>query len=83
MRDTEKQRQRQREEKKAPCREPNAGLNPGTPGSHPELKIGAQPLSHPGIPGLFFVRPLILNQKTQLTFLLYSTKHRDLNRMRR
>ena len=26
------------------------GLSPGTPGSHPELKAEAQPLSHPGIP---------------------------------
>ena len=31
-------------------REPNAGLDPGTPGSHPELKADAQPLSHSGIP---------------------------------
>ena len=26
------------------------GLDPRTPGSHPGLKGGAQPLSHPGIP---------------------------------
>ena len=26
------------------------GLDPGTPGSHPESKADAQPLSHPGIP---------------------------------
>ena len=26
------------------------GLDPGTPGSYPELKAGAQPLSHPGVP---------------------------------
>ena len=25
------------------------GLNPATPGSHPELKTAAQPLSHPGV----------------------------------
>ena len=25
-------------------------LNPGTPGSHPWLKAGTKPLSHPGIP---------------------------------
>ena len=51
MRDThrEKQRQRQRE-KQAPCREPNAGLDPRSPGSHPGPKAGAKPLSHPGIP---------------------------------
>ena len=47
----ERQRHRQRErEKQAPCREPNAGLDPGTPGSHPGPKAGAKPLSHPGIP---------------------------------
>ena len=26
------------------------GLDPRTPGSQPELKAGAQPLSHPGAP---------------------------------
>ena len=28
----------------------NEGLNLGTPGSRPEPKANAQPLSHPGIP---------------------------------
>ena len=45
----ERQRHRQRE-KQAPCREPNGGLDPGTPGAHQGLKAGAQPLSHPGCP---------------------------------
>ena len=36
-------------EKQAPCREPDAGLDPRTPGSHPEPKADVQPLSHPGI----------------------------------
>ena len=49
MRDTERQRHRQRE-KRAPCREPSVGLDPWTPGSRPELKADAQMLSHPGIP---------------------------------
>ena len=53
MRDTEggrgRQRHRQRE-KQAPCREPNMGLDPRTPGSHPGPKAGAKSLSHPGIP---------------------------------
>ena len=49
MRDTERQRHRQKE-KQAPCGEPNAGLDPRTPGSHPEPKAGTQPLSHPGVP---------------------------------
>ena len=46
-RERERQRHRQRE-KQAPCREPNMGFDPGTPGSCPELKAGAKPLSHPG-----------------------------------
>ena len=33
----ERQRHRQRE-KQAPCREPNMGLDPGSPGSHPGLQ---------------------------------------------
>ena len=36
----ERQRHRQREEQ-APCREPDVGLDPRTPGSHPELKADA------------------------------------------
>ena len=34
----ERQRHRQRE-KQAPCREPNVGLDPWSPGSHPGLKV--------------------------------------------
>ena len=51
MRDIGKERQshKQREEKQAPCKKPDAGLNPVTPGSHPELKADAQPLSHPDV----------------------------------
>ena len=48
MRDTERERQRHRQrEKQAPCREPDGGLDPRTPGSHPELKADAHLLSHP------------------------------------
>ena len=43
------QRHRQRE-KQAACREPDVGLDPGSPGSGPGPKAGAKPLSHPGIP---------------------------------
>ena len=51
MRDTQRQRQRHRQrENQAPCMKPDVGLNPGTPGSHPEPKADAQPLSHPGVP---------------------------------
>ena len=49
----ERQRHRQRE-KQAPCREPHVGLNPRTPGSGPESKADAQPLSHPGVPKTYF-----------------------------
>ena len=52
-RHTERQRFKQRK-KQAPCREPDAGLYPRTPGSHPEPKADAQPLSHPGIPTFDF-----------------------------
>ena len=43
MRDTERERERERQrhrqrEKQAPCREPNVGLDPGSPGSHPGLQ---------------------------------------------
>ena len=37
QRETERQRHRQRE-KQAPCREPDVGLDPRSPGSHPRLK---------------------------------------------
>ena len=49
----ERQRHRQRE-KQGPCREPDAGLDPRTPGSRLEPKADAQLLSHPGIPLFFF-----------------------------
>ena len=55
----ERQRHRKRE-KQAPCREPNVGLNPRSPGSRPGPKAGAKPLSHSGIPkkhSLFFLIP--------------------------
>ena len=42
MRETQRERERKAEtrqrEKQAPCREPDVGLNPGSPGSHPGLK---------------------------------------------
>ena len=31
-------------------REPNVGFDPGSPGSRPGPKAGANPLRHPGIP---------------------------------
>ena len=49
MRDTQRQRHRQRE-KQAPHGEFVAGLDPRTPGSGSEPKADAPPLSHPGAP---------------------------------
>ena len=47
--ETQRKRQRHRQrEKQAPCGEPNAGLDPRSPGSWPEPKADAQLLSHPG-----------------------------------
>ena len=60
----ERQSHRQRE-KQAPSREPDMGLDPGTPGSCPELKADTQPLSYPGIPML---SNLNINQQ-QVTFI--------------
>ena len=54
MRGTERQRHKQRE-KQAPSGEPDAGVDPRTPGSGPELKANAQPLSHPGAPVIIFL----------------------------
>ena len=50
MRDTQKERHRQRE-KQAPYQEPDARLEPRTWGSGPGRKADTQPLSHPGTPG--------------------------------
>ena len=56
MIDIERQR-----EKQAPYREPDVGLDPRTPRSHPGPKAGTKPLSHPGNPPaslLWVVLPL-------------------------
>ena len=59
MRDRERERERERErdrqkEKQAPCRKPNVGLDPRSPGSRPGLKA----VSHPGYPFVLFLIPL-------------------------
>ena len=54
MRDRERGRVHRQREKQAPCREPDVGLDPRTPRSHPEPKADIQPLSHPGVPLLGF-----------------------------
>ena len=54
MRDTERKRGRDTGRgKQAPCREPDVGLHPGTPGSCLGLKADTKLLRHPGIPGGF------------------------------
>ena len=49
MRNIQSGRDRVRE-RQAPLRDPDVGLDPRIPGSQPELKAEAQPLSHPGGP---------------------------------
>ena len=57
MRDREREKQRHRQkEKQAPCREPDVGLDPGSPGSRPGLKADAKPLSHLGCPINIFLK---------------------------
>ena len=52
MKDTHRERGRDkgRGRSRLHCREPDVGLDPGTPGSRPEPRADAQLLSHPGIP---------------------------------
>ena len=52
-RERKRQRHRQRE-KQGLCREPNAELDPGPPGSWPGPEADAQPLSPPGAPIVVF-----------------------------
>ena len=53
MRDRERRQRHRQREKQVSCRKPNAGLHPGTPGSHPEPKADPQPLSYPDVPKIF------------------------------
>ena len=48
MKDRQRGRHRQRK-MQPPCGEPDVGFEPGTPGSCPEPKADAQPLSHPSV----------------------------------
>ena len=48
MRDAEREARHRQKEKEAPCREPDAGLDPRTLGSQPKPKVDSQQLSHPG-----------------------------------
>ena len=68
VRDTEREREAetQAEEKQAPCREPDVGLDPRTPGSCPGPKADAQLLSHPGVPRFTVLDATRLSIKMQV-----------------
>ena len=55
-RETERQRHRQRE-KQAPCKEPDVGLDPGSPQSCLEPKAGAKPRATQGSPPINYLLP--------------------------
>ena len=72
VRDTE--RGRDQREKQAPCRKPDVGLDPGTPGSRLGPKAGAKPLSHPRIPAHGYLIPTLTMDYTETmssTFVTY------------
>ena len=76
-REREAQRHRQRE-KQTPLREPDARLDPRTPGSHLKSKADAQPLSHPGIPRKYFIihlaaKPGLRESETIIVFIILLT----------
>ena len=52
MRERGREVETQAEGEAGSCREPDAGLALGIPGSRPRPKAGAEPLSHPEIPQL-------------------------------
>ena len=56
MRDTQREAETHAEgEAGSIHREPDVGLDSGSPGSRPGPKAGAKPLRHPGIPVKFFL----------------------------
>ena len=70
MIDIERERQRPRQrEKQAPCRDPDVGLDPGTPGSLPEPKADrrstAEPFRSPNLLYVFngFLQGLVENYR--------------------
>ena len=73
QRERERHRHRQRE-KQAPCREPDVGFDPGSPGSRPGPKAGAKPLRHPGIPQSLFLMRKKKNYKVCVEFCGISVK---------
>ena len=64
--DREREREREAEtqaegEAGSMHREPDVGLDPGSPGSRPGPKAGAKPLRHPGIPVFKFILKFVSN----------------------
>ena len=55
MVDIEREAETQEEGETGSCLEPDMGLDPGTPGSHPRPKADTKSLSHPGIPFCTFL----------------------------
>ena len=83
MRERKRERgpETQAEREAGSMRDPDVGLDPGTPGSGPEPKAGAKPLSHPGIPknsfnyssgALVFRLRVCLNSKVFVIHILSS-----------
>ena len=71
MRDREREKRRHRQrEKPAPCREPDVGLDPRSPGSHPRLKAVLNP-EPPRLPDrgkfLIYKKPLQINKSNKNT----------------
>ena len=65
MRDTQREAETQAEGEAGLCRKPDVEPHPGTPGSGPGPKAGAQPLSHPGVPSL-----IVLNSTQSVGWLV-------------
>ena len=61
MRDTERKAETQAEGEAGSHGKPNARLDPRIPGSRPEAKADALPLSHPGVPEFLYFKPHFLS----------------------
>ena len=64
MRYTEREARHWQREKQAPCGEPDVELDPRIPGSCSEPKADAQPLSHPGVPGVVLTKRSLYKAST-------------------
>ena len=54
-----------------------AGLDPRTPGSHPEPKADAQPLSHPGVPNILFLKPMAEHMNLWFVIIVHPPGYRE------